>query len=72
MQVVLLNNTEGYSELAEHVYSGMTVSEFVTKNCPDNTPFEDFLVRVTRRVEPNFILNDGDRVSVTPLKIYGD
>jgi hypothetical protein len=72
MQVLLVNNADGYCEWAEHVQPGMTVGEFVTKNCPDNTPFEAFLVRVTRCVTSSYVLNDGDHVSVTPRKVWGD
>jgi len=71
MKVLLINNDGG--GFADHVElpEGTTVIELFRKTVKRRGP-EDYLIRVNRqpaaRDEP---LKDGDRVSVTPLKIEG-
>ena len=71
MRILLINNDGG--GFADHVEitEGTTALELFQKHLPTRRP-EDFLIRVNRqpaaRDEP---LRDGDRVSITPIKIEG-
>ena len=71
MRVLFINNEGGgfadYLEVAE----GTPVEEFFGQQLPDRNP-EDFLIRVNRQPVPaNYVLQEGDRVTMTPVKIEG-
>jgi hypothetical protein len=49
----------------------MTVEQFFNEKMPGREP-EDYLIRVNRQpVARNTVLQEGDRVTVTPTKIEG-
>jgi len=71
MKVLFVNNDGGgfadYVEAAE----GTTVESFF-KDRLSNRKSEDYLIRVNRQPVPSdYILKDGDRVTITPTKIEG-
>ena len=71
MKVLFVNNDGGgfadYVETAE----GATVEKFFKDRLP-NRKSEDYLIRVNRQPVPsNYVLKDGDRVTMTPTKIEG-
>ena len=71
MKVLFINNDGGgfadYVEAAE----GTTVEQFFAKHMPGRDP-EDVLIRVNRQpVSCDYVLHDGDRVTMTPTKIEG-
>ena len=50
---------------------GTTVSSFFGRQMPGRTP-QDYLIRVNRQpVAQDHVLQEGDRVTITPLKIEG-
>ncbi len=71
MQILFINNDGGgfadYVEAAE----GTTVEQFFDQQLPDRKS-EDYLIRVNRQpVARDYILQDGDRITMTPTKIDG-
>lgn len=71
MRVLFINN-EG-SGFADHVDvdDGVTVEQFFSEKLAGR-PAEDFLIRVNRQpVSRDQVLQEGDRVSITPTKIEG-
>jgi sulfur carrier protein ThiS len=71
MKVLFINNDGGgfadYVEVAE----GMTVEQFFGKHMP-GAQAEDVLIRVNRQPVPkDHVLREGDRVTMTPVKIEG-
>ncbi len=71
MKILFINNDGGgfadYVEAAE----GTTVEKFF-KDQLSNRKSEDYLIRVNRQPVPSdYILKDGDRVTMTPTKIEG-
>jgi len=71
MKILFVNNDGGgfadYVEAAE----GTTVETFFNEQL-SNRKAEDYLIRVNRQPVPsNYILKDGDRVTMTPTKIEG-
>ena len=71
MRVLFVNNDGGgYADYVE-VTGGMTVAQFFGKQLPGCEP-EDYLIRVNRQpVAKDYVLQDGDRVTMTPTKIEG-
>lgn len=71
MRVLFVNNDGGgYADYVE-VTGGMTVAQFFGKQLPGCPP-EDYLIRVNRQpVAKDYVLQDGDRVTMTPTKIEG-
>ena len=71
MRLLYINN-DG-SGFADYVTAseGTTVEQFFGKKMPGQEP-EDFLIRVNRQpVAGDYILQEGDRVTITPTKIEG-
>ena len=71
MKVLLLNN-EG-AGLADYVElePGTTVSQLFASKLPGRST-DDFLIRVNRQpVAADQVLIEGDRISMTPVKIQG-
>jgi hypothetical protein len=71
MKILYLNNDGG--GFADHVEitDGTTVEAFFAKQVPHGSP-EDYLIRVNRQpAAADQVLQEGDRVSLTPTKIEG-
>ena len=71
MKILYVNNDGGgfadYVEVAE----GTTVTKFFAEQVPHGKP-QDYLIRVNRQpVAADQVLQEGDRVSLTPTKIEG-
>ena len=71
MRVLYINNSGGgfadYLQVAE----GTTVEQFFSKQMRDCNP-EDYLIRVNRQpVAKDYVLQEGDRITITPTKIEG-
>jgi sulfur carrier protein ThiS len=71
MRILFINNEGGgfadYLQVAE----GTTVDKFFIQKLPGRES-SDFLIRVNRQPVPkDYGLQDGDRVTMTPLKIEG-
>ena len=71
MRVFWLNNEGGgYADYVD-VAEGTTIDQFVKAQLPGRRP-DDFLIRVNRQpVARDQVLQEGDRVTATPLKITG-
>ena len=71
MQVLFINNDGGgFADYVE-VEQGLTVEQFFGRRMPDRRS-EDYLIRVNRQPCPaDQVLEDGDRISLTPTKIEG-
>ena len=70
MRVLYINNDgggfAGYVDIAE----GLTVGSFVDGEI-EGSP-ESYLIRVNRQpVAADYVLQEGDRITVTPTKIHG-
>ena len=64
------NNGAGFADYVE-VAPGTTVEQFFAERIPNGKP-QDYLIRINRQpVAANQILQEGDRISVTPTKIEG-
>lgn len=71
MQVLFLNNDGG--GFADHVEvsDGITVTDFLADRLPGRD-LANYLIRVNRQpVARDYILQHGDRVTATPVKIEG-
>ena len=71
MRILYINNDGGgfadYVEAAE----GTTVVKFFHQQLPERKT-EDFLIRVNRQPVPrDYVLQDNDRVTMTPVKVEG-
>ena len=71
MRVLFINNDgAGFADYLT-VSEGTNVEQFFKAQLPDRRT-EDFLIRVNRQPVPrDYILQDGDRVTMTPTKIEG-
>lgn len=71
MRLLYVNNDGGgFADYVE-VSRGMTVENFFNEKMPGRKP-TDFLIRVNRQpVAREYVLQEGDRVTVTPTKIEG-
>jgi sulfur carrier protein ThiS len=70
MRILYVNNDgAGFADYIE-IESGLTVNQFFTQYNKGHA--KDFLIRVNRQpVAADYVLQDGDRVSITPTKIEG-
>jgi len=71
MRILYINNDGGgfadYIDIAENT----TVEQFFAIKMSGQSP-EDFTIRVNRQpVSRDYILRDGDRITITPTKIEG-
>ena len=71
MRLLYINNLGGgfadYVDLTE----GTTVDQFFKDKMQGSKP-DDFLIRVNRQPVPReYVLKEGDRVTITPTKIEG-
>ena len=71
MQILLINNDGGgYADYVE-VPDGTTVAQLFERQIGSSKP-SDYLIRVNRQPCPaDQVLQDGDRISITPTKIEG-
>lgn len=71
MKVLFINNDGGGFADYTEVQLGTSVAQFFSHQMAGRKP-EDFLVRVNRQpVARDYVLQEGDRVSMTPTKIEG-
>ena len=71
MKVLFINN-DG-AGFADHVdiEGGTTVASFFSSHMPYGKP-ADHLIRVNRLpVDAEYVLQEGDRITITPTKIHG-
>jgi len=71
MRVLWIDNDGGgfadYIEVSE----GISMEQFFKERLADRNP-HDYLIRVNRQPVPkDYVLQEGDRVTVTPVKIEG-
>ena len=71
MKVLFINNDGGgFADYVE-VTPGTTVENFFSQKLPSRDA-SDYLIRVNRQPVPrDYVLQEGDRVTVTPTKIEG-
>ena len=71
MQIMYINcDGAGFADHVE-VNDGLTVGTFFEQQMPERRP-EDYLIRINRQhATRDQQLQEGDRVSVTPVKIEG-
>jgi len=71
MRILYINNDGGgFADYVE-VAAGTTVEKFFTQQVPDRKA-DDYLIRVNRQpVARDTVLQESDRVTVTPTKIEG-
>ena len=71
MRVLYINNDgSGFADYV-NVDDDMTVDQFFDQEMPGRKP-TDYLIRVNRQPVPrDYVLKDGDRVTITPTKIEG-
>jgi len=71
MRLLFINNDGGGFADYLDVTEGMTVEQFFNEQMPNRRP-EDYLIRVNRQPVPrDHVLQENDRVTVTPTKIEG-
>ena len=71
MRLFFINNDGGGFADTIEVPAGCTISQLFRERMPHGKP-ADYLIRVNRQPVPEgHLLQDGDRVSVTPTKIEG-
>lgn len=70
MKILYINNDgAGFADHIE-IDNGMTVSAFFDQRCKGRAA--DYLIRVNRQpVSSDHVLQPGDRVTITPVKIEG-
>jgi hypothetical protein len=71
MKILYLNNNgAGFADHVE-VAEGTTVQAFFAERVPHGSP-HDYLIRVNRQpAAADQVLQEGDRISLTPTKIQG-
>ena len=71
MRLLYINNDGGGFADYIDVTEGITVEQFFNDKMQGRKP-DDYLIRVNRQPVPReYILKDGDRITVTPTKIEG-
>ena len=71
MRILFINNDGGGFADYVNVQDGLTVQKLFEQQMPGRKA-EDFLIRVNRQpVARDQVLQEGDRVSLTPTKIEG-
>jgi sulfur carrier protein ThiS len=72
MKVLFINNNgAGFADYVE-VEKKTTVTEFFKEKMGKEGNPSDFLIRVNRQPVPkDYVLQEGDRISITPTKIEG-
>ncbi len=71
MRILYINNSGGGYADYLNISEGQTVEKFFNEQMPGRKA-EDFLIRVNRQpVARDYVLQDNDRVTITPTKIEG-
>jgi sulfur carrier protein ThiS len=71
MRILYINNQGGGFADYIQIEEGKTVEQFFKDKMPAETS-TDYLIRVNRQPVPrDYVLKEGDRVTVTPTKIDG-
>ena len=71
MQILLVNNDGGGFADYVQVEPGTTVTALFERTIKHGRP-ADYLIRVNRQpVAADYVLQEGDRISITPTKIQG-
>jgi len=71
MRILFIDNEGGGFADYLDVDRGITVEKFFAEKMPGRKP-EDYLIRVNRQpVARDCVLQENDRVTITPLKIEG-
>jgi hypothetical protein len=71
MRILVINNDGGGFADYVDVEPGLSVAELFRRQTPGGRP-SDYLIRVNRQpTPPGQVLQEGDRVSMTPTKIEG-
>ncbi len=71
MKVMFVNNNGGGFAGRIDVATDTSVGEFFVQNFPDGNP-DSYKIRVNREnVTRDHVLQDGDRVTVTPTNVKG-
>jgi len=71
MRILFIDNEGGGFADYLDVNRGITVEQFFAEKMPGRKP-EDYLIRVNRQpVARDCVLQENDRVTITPLKIEG-
>lgn len=71
MRILFINNSgAGYADYV-NVSEPMTIDQLFKDKLPNESP-ADFLIRVNRQPVPkDYVLQENDRVTITPVKIEG-
>jgi hypothetical protein len=71
MKILFINNDGGGFADYLDVSDGITVEQFFNEQIASTKP-ENYLIRVNRQpVARDYVLQENDRVTVTPVKIEG-
>ena len=71
MRILFIDNDGGGFADFISVTDGVTVEQFFNEKMPGRKP-ENYLIRVNRQPVPrDYVLQENDRVTVTPTKIEG-
>jgi sulfur carrier protein ThiS len=71
MKILYINNGGGGWADYVDIPQGQTVEELFRERMPGQEP-QDFLIRINHQpVRRDTVLQEGDRVTITPLKIEG-
>ena len=71
MRVLFINNDGGGFADYVDVSESTALEQFFAGQLPDRSS-EDYLIRVNRQpAASSYVLQEGDRVSITPVKIQG-
>ncbi len=71
MRIQFLNNDGGGYASYLNVNENITVDQFFNEKLSGRSP-DDYLIRVNRQPAPrDYVLQENDRVTFTPLKIEG-
>ena len=71
MRILYINNDGGGFADYINVSEGITVEQFFKDKMP-GCKADDYLIRVNRQPVPReHVLKDGDRITITPVKIDG-
>lgn len=71
MKVLFINNLGGGFADPVETEEGTSIREFFKRNMSGETP-DNYLIRVNRQpVSVDYVLQENDRVTITPTKIEG-
>jgi len=71
MQIMFINNDGGGFADRLSIEGPITITELFRRQMPNSEP-ADYLIRVNRQsVSADYLLQEGDRISITPTKVEG-